>query len=425
MSPLRVALLTQWYPPEPAWQPQWIVEALNDAGADCRVVTGVPNYPDGRVLPGYRAWRRSSEVVATIPITRTPLYPDHGSGVFKRFANYASWALSSALLGRQALKKADVVLVYSSPATAAAAAMLTRRLHGTPYVLLIQDLWPDSVTQSGMLPARWHRLAERFLNVFVDASYRQAAAVVVISPGLRRLLLERGVEDAKLFMVHNWVPQPPRAPPVERSMRELLAIPANAFVLMYAGNHGVAQGLGPVLEAFAGTDERQHLVLVGSGIDKPRLQEQAEARALPNVHFVDPQPSHVVRTWMHEADAQLVSLIQQPLFAVTVPSKLQMALAEGCPVLAVAEGDVADIVERADAGLSACPGNASSIRAAVSAMCAATEQQRARWGANARAYYEGTMAPDVGASRLMEILRAASRQHQFPATKGQERDRHE
>jgi colanic acid biosynthesis glycosyl transferase WcaI len=417
VNTLHVTLLTQWYPPEPAWQPQWIVDGLRKAGADCRVVTGVPNYPAGQVLPGYQAWRRSEEVVAGVSVLRTPLYPNHGKGVLKRFANYASWALSSAVLGRRELRRADVVLVYSSPATAAAAAVLARVLHGTPFVLLVQDLWPDSVTQSGMLPARWQGIADRVLNVFVNATYRRAAAIIVIAPGMRRLLVERGVDDAKISVVHNWVGARATAPtPSEGLMRERLGIPVDAFVLMYAGNHGAAQGLGPVVEAFDRTGTDRHLVLVGDGIDKPRLQ--VAARDLGNVHFVEPQPSSVVRAWMHEADAQLVSLIRQPLFAVTVPSKLQVALAEGSAVLAVAEGDVAEIVERAGAGVSALPGDVASIETAVSTMSTASPERRARWGANARAYYEGTMAPEVGAGQMMQILRTAARRHVARAGNG-------
>ena len=185
---------------------------------------------------------------------------------------------------------------------------------------------------------------------------------------------------------------------------------------MYAGNHGVAQGLGPLLDAFNRAGDDRHLVLVGNGIDKPGLQ--AASRGLRTVHFVEPQPSPVVRAWMHEADAQLVSLVRQPLFAVTVPSKLQVALAEGCPVLAVAEGDVADIVEGAEAGVSAVPGDTSSIEDAISTMSTASPEQLARWGANARACYESTMAPEVGAGRMMQILRAAARRHENPATQG-------
>ena len=271
-------------------------------------------------------------MIADVPVLRTPLYPNHGEGALKRFANYGSWALSSALLGRRDLKAADVVLVYSSPATAAAAAMLTRRLHGTPDVLLVQDLWPDSVTQSGMLPVRWQRTTDRVLGAFVNAAYRNAAAVIVISPGMKRLLVERGVDEAKVSVVHNWVgerdttetaPGPP--------LRDRLGIPPDDFVLMYAGNHGAAQGLDPVVDAFARMDEDRHLVLVGGGIEKARLQ--ATSKDLPNVHFVESQPSAVARAWMQEADARLVSLVRRPLFAVTVPSKLPGVAGGGvsCP----------------------------------------------------------------------------------------------
>ena len=407
MTGPRVVLLSQWYPPEPAYQPEWIVDALRDQGAVCGVVTGIPNYPTGITMKGYRAWRRVEENRRGVPVLRTPLYPDHGRNPIRRLLNYTSWAVSSALFGRRALAAADVVLVYSSPATAALAAWVAHRMHGVPYVLLIQDVWPDTITQSGMLPAVLHRPVEAVLDVFVRSSYRQAAALIVTSPGMQELLVERGVPASRISLVYNWVSIVPSTTPLP-SLRTSLQLPEEALVVMYAGNHGAAQGLGQMLDAMDALPKNLncHLALVGDGIEKRELRRRAAGMA--RVHFLDPQDPATAQAWMREADAMLVSLVDRPLFNVTTPSKLQMAMALGRPVVALARGDVAEAVEEAGAGVTALPGDRSGLAAALTTLSLATEETRTGWGENARRYYEENMSRDVGADRVMSVLRSVT-----------------
>ena len=185
MTKLRVTLVTQWYPPEPAQQPEWIADALAADHCDVNVLTGVPNYPNGVVAPGYRAWQRSREVLNGRVVTRTPLYPSHDSSSLRRILNYASWALTAALWGGRAFASSEVSLVYSSPATAALPAMWQRRRRGVPYVMIVQDLWPDSIFSSGFLRRpSVRRVVEPIVNAFVNRTYRNASGVVVISPGM-------------------------------------------------------------------------------------------------------------------------------------------------------------------------------------------------------------------------------------------------
>ncbi len=418
LTKLRVAVVSQWYPPEPVYQPQWIVRALERRGATCEVLTGAPNYPNGQVHEGYQAWRRSRETIEGVPVHRTPLYPDHGSGAVKRLLNYASWAASSAVVGLGPLARADVVLVYSSPATAALPAMVNRARHGVPYVLLIQDVWPDSILDSGFLPGWLGKLARSSIDVFVRWSYRRAAGVIVTSPGMRDLLVERGVPAAKISLIYNWIERHPSASGRSAGLRTRLGFGADDFVVMYAGNHGGAQALGRVVRAFGeiAASERCHLVLVGDGIEKESLVRQAHHLASERVHFVDPQPRASIEALMVEADAQLVSLADRPLFRVTMPSKVQAALAAGQPVLAHASGDVAQIVLEAEAGLATPAGDHGALVAAIRDMRVAPKEKRHEWGENASAYYEAHMAEPVGARRMMDVLcRVAQSRRPRPA----------
>ena len=133
---LKVGFVCQWFSPEPIQQPGWIVDGLRRCGADVSVLTGIPNYPTGVVADGYRARKGYVEDLSGVTVRRTPLYPSHDTSAARRMLNYASWALSSALMGARHLKDRDVVLVYSSPATAALPAMAASRFLGVPYVLL-------------------------------------------------------------------------------------------------------------------------------------------------------------------------------------------------------------------------------------------------------------------------------------------------
>jgi glycosyltransferase involved in cell wall biosynthesis len=406
-----VLFVCQWYSPEPVSQPGWIVSALRRRGADVEVLTGIPNYPTGKVVDGYRAWRSRADEVDGVRVWRTPLYPSHDSRPLRRFLNYASWAISSAVLGVRRFRSADVALVYSSPATAALPAMLAKLLFAKPYVLLVQDVWPDSIFDSGFLRGRTGRLARRLVGAFASLSYMSAASVVVISPGMVGLLESRGVPAHKLRLIYNWVDE---GGAVDRTARDAvraeLGLTVDDFVVMYAGNHGSAQGLGSLVRAFSQVppQARCHLVMVGDGMEKTTLQEQAGQEAAHRVHFMQPQPRERMLSLMAAADVQLVSLVDSPLFAATTPSKLQSIMAAGHPALVSARGDAADVVRNIRSGVAVRPGDTGELVAAILHLRETTVTERRAMGERGRAYYVSQMSEEVGASRLVTTLREAA-----------------
>jgi colanic acid biosynthesis glycosyl transferase WcaI len=410
VSALKVAFVSQWYPPEPASQPEWIARGLQDQGAEVRVLTGIPNYPDGIVQPGFKAWRPQRGALDGIPVHRAPLYPSHDNGALGRIANYLSWAFFATIFGLREIGGADVTLVYSSPATAAIPAMLGRWLRGTPYVLLIQDLWPDSVRSAGMMNGRLGRALGRPLNRFVTLTYRFAAHIVATSPGMIPTLIERGVPEDKLSLVYNWTPeglsQSDSPPP--RDLRSELGFGDDDFVVMYAGNIGVAQGLECVIEAvpLVKSAVRLQLVFVGDGVARKQLELLSRA-VRGQVHFLDPVSRSSMPNLMSAADAQLVSLAADPVFEVTTPSKLQSAMAAGQAVLAVAGGDVAELVREAGAGCVAAPANPAAVARAISQLAAAGREGRTSMGERGRAIYLERMTEAEGSARLFRALQRA------------------
>lgn len=413
VTPRRLGFICQWFPPEPVNVPLWIPQELTELGWKVSVLSGVPNYPTGMVHSGYSPWRPLRERLHGLDVHRAPLYPNHGRSTVRRIANYLSWAASASVVGIRALRRVDVNLVYSSPATAGIPALIAKAMLGKPYALFIQDLWPDSVFSSGFLASGTvAKLAHRGLTWLTQLCYRFADAVVVISPGLIDILKARGVPAEKLHLVYNWADEELFRPvEPDADLRRGLGIDGDDFVVMYAGNHGEAQGLDTFVRAITSlpADLRCHGVLVGSGTQKEDLQRLAEDH--PRLHFLDPVPSEQMASVLASADLQLVSLIDDPLFEITMPSKIQTCLASACPVLVCAPGDAARVATESGAGFAVKPGDEGALRNTLIEIAAMPRASLARMGRTGRYWYQKTMAASIGANKLSEILSAAGRKH--------------
>lgn len=406
----RLAFVTQWFPPEPTPLPAWIAAAMRARGADVHVVTGVPNYPSGVVAPGYSARTASRDDRDGLRVTRAPLVPSHSRSTAGRAANYLSFAASSAWTGRAVLRSADVALVYGSPVTAALAA----QVWGTPYVVMVQDLWPDSVTATGFLSSPGaERLLEETVGRYSRRVYQGAAHVCAITPGVVDVLVARGVDPARISVVHNWVDETVMRPvPRDPQLRRAWGAADDDLVLLYAGTMGPAQDLRTLVDAMALLRGRRdvHLVLVGEGIEREPLRARAAELGLVRVTLHDPVPASDIPGLIAAADLNVVPLADQPLFRITLPSKVQATLACGGAVLAVAPGDAARIVHDAGAGAVVAPGDPSVVAEAVAAVADGPRELLAGWRSAARAYYLRNLSETINADRLAHVLAIAARQ---------------
>lgn len=409
---LRTAYLTHWFLPVPVSVTVGITRALRQRGHTVEVLTSVPYSPEGKAFPGYRAWRPRTEVIEGMTVRRAPLAPSHDSSARRRMVTYLSWALSAAAVGVGTLRRADVALVYSSPATAALPAMIWRRVTGTPYVLLVQDVWPDSVLATGFLRGRnARRIVQAALSRFCAWSYRSAAHIAVISPGAVALLASRGVPSSKISVVYNWTVEAPEEPVDPREARRELGLPQDAFVFSYAGNHGPAQGLDVVIEAAHRNRDLAdvHLLMVGDGVAADELRALAASLGVKNITFTGLLPRSSMGTVRAASDVQLVCLADDPLFKVTMPSKVQAILLSGTAALVIGDGDAATAIEESGAGWSVPAGDPDALAEAFRTVRhESLDALRAR-GAAGRAYYQRTMSETIGGDRLDAILRAAAR----------------
>jgi lipopolysaccharide/colanic/teichoic acid biosynthesis glycosyltransferase len=403
---VRILFVTQWFDPEPTFKGVLFAREMRRLGHDVTVLTGFPNYPGGKLYPGYKLRLWQHERLDGVDVLRVPLYPDHSKSVLGRIANYASFACTSSLAAI-VLRRPDVVYAYHPPGTAALAPLILKWFKGAPFVLDVQDLWPDTLAATGMLQ---NRTILGLVGRMMRMIYAQAAHIVVLSPGFARLLQDRGTPAEKMTVIPNWSYateaseslNPPARPADRTEERQ-----ERGFELLFAGNMGIAQKLDTVLDAarlLMNDAPDVRITFVGSGVDAERLRTAAESTGITNVRFLPRRPPHAMAQLFAEADGLLVHLKDDPLFAVTIPSKTQAYLQAGKPIIMAARGDAAEMVIAARAGYAVRPEDPQTLADAIRELKARTPDERNAMGTNGARYYADKLALPVGAQRFEHVF---------------------
>lgn len=398
---MKVLIVSQYFAPEIAHIPSQLAASLAAKGHQVRVVTGYPSYPEGRIYPGYRQRWRQRERHGDVDVLRVPLFIDHSNSAFRRILNYTSFAVSSATAGGFAAG-ADVVYVYATQMTPALGPWLRRLVGRAPYVLHVQDLWPDSVTGSSLVQsALGARLINRLLGSWLSSVYRHASAIVGIAPTMVETLQSRGVEPRRTHLVYNWSPSEPDRP----EDRGEASAAGQATTVLYAGNIGDMQDLETAVRAAHETrDAGIRLLLVGNGTAVTSLRALADSLHATNIEFRARVSSEEVLKLYEQADYALVSLKDLPAFRGTIPSKFQMALAAGVPVISTVQGDVRELVEHHEVGFTA---DAESVESLAAALTRAAETPHpGDLRRNAAAMYAGHFSTAAGVAAIESILAA-------------------
>ncbi len=409
---MRILLLTQLFQPEPNHlKGLAFAQELVRQGHEVEVLTGYPNYPGGRIYPGYRMRMFQREKIGGVDILRIPSYLSHDRSGLRRLFAYVSFALSAACWGVFKVRRPDVVHVYQGAATLALPAMVLRLLRGVPYVLDVQDLWPESVTGSGMLR---FPLGESLLHVWCGLTYKLAARIVVLSSGYKRAITGRGTPASKIEVVYNWCDES------QLGVSESIPGATSAFFregcfnVVYAGNMGKLQALDTVIRAAEILKEDVpgvQFILVGDGVELTRLKEAVASLKLTNVRFVPRQAPEQIGAILHQADLLLVHLSDTPLSRVGIPQKTQAYLAAGRPILMAMRGNGAELVVNAHAGMSCEPEQPESIAAAIRVIVNMPSGERRAMAERARRFYETELSFSVGTARMHSVFRAVTETH--------------
>jgi glycosyltransferase involved in cell wall biosynthesis len=347
-------------------------------GHEVTVLTAMPNYPSGKILPGYGGMFRE-ENMAGVRVQRCWIFPSNSVDKLSRLASYGSFVASSGVLGAFTLPKVDYLLTESPPLFLGISGYALARLGRARWIFNVSDLWPESAVRLGVIgPGTALRLAER-LEAWC---YRRAWLVSGQSTGI---LADIGARFPRVRTYHlsNGVDTTMFVPAVTPAGAATRPGDLDGCLVMYAGLHGIAQGLELVLEAAHRVDGETGIrfLLVGDGPEKRGLMSKARDLGLGNVRFMDPIPRQKMPAALQLADIAVIPLkLDLP---GAVPSKLYEAMAVGIPVVLVGEGEPAAIVRENRAGLVVRPGDAGGLDAAVRRL-AGDRSLRAEYGANGR-----------------------------------------
>jgi glycosyltransferase involved in cell wall biosynthesis len=404
MAPdMRVTFLTHYFPPEvgPAQtRLHELAKRLIAAGKDVTVVTGFPNYPAGVVFEGYRGKRFMEDRVDGIRVLRTWVYASRSRGFLGRLLNYLSFPIFSLLAVRK-LGPTDIIYVQSPPLFTGLAALWFSRLKRAPFIFNVSDIWPQSAVELGMLR---NGLAIRMAEMLERHIYRRAARITVATPGILERLAARGVPRDKLFLLTNGVDTAAfRVEAPDRELATRLGLDGHK-VFMYAGLHGLAQGLEVILEAAKLTRNPEILyVLVGDGAEKSALVAKAQAEKLSNVRFLPIQPTAELPALLNLAYATIIPLKRLELFKAALPSKMFDSMAASRPIVAPLWGEAAALVNDADCGLVVEPEDAKAVQQAVEKL-AADPALTKRLGEQGRRYVVEHFDRNDQAARLVKLL---------------------
>ena len=397
---MKILVVCQYFYPE-EFKVNELVEGLVARGNEVTVLTGKPTYPRGPYPKGYKFWGVQKEEYKGANVIRVPELTrgDGGSiGIVKSMLSFLFFGHWYACWHKI---EADAILCFQlSPVTMAAPALIYKRKTGVKLVHWVQDLWPDSVTATTSIKGG---VAFNWLNRFVTKIYRMSDVILVQSKAFEKSICEKGDFKDKLIFAPNWA---------EDSIAQGEQHPAecklpDGFKVMFAGNIGVAQDFPNIIKAAELLKDIKDIkwVIVGDGRAREDAEKEINQLGLTDSFvFVGRHPVNTMPWFFKQADAMLVSLKDEFIFSLTIPSKVQAYMASGKPIVTMLNGDGSRVVEESGCGLTAASEDYKTLAENVKKMYEMSLEEREKMGQKGRAYYDKVFAKTIVIDRVNEIL---------------------
>ncbi|MCX7735012.1 MAG: glycosyltransferase family 4 protein [bacterium] len=359
---------------------------LKERGYKVKVVTGIPNYPVGKIYKGYGFFKKRRENWNGIRIERLLIIP-RGRSKFKLFLNYISFVISGYFWALREKEKHDIILVYAvSPIFQALPALKYAKRYNVPCYLYLQDLWPDSLIVAGGVKNKFIISA---VSKVVNFIHQKSTKIFVTSQSMRETLLQRNVPDEKII----YLPQYAEEFYVPLEKKEINEIDVSKFNITYTGNIGYVQGLDILPKAAKILKEKgiTNVVfnIVGDGRYKRELIELIKSLGVEDLfRFIDIVPATRIPEILAASDIALLSYMPNELLSKYIPAKLQTYMACGKPIIAVADGETKRIIQEAKCGRCVRPGEPNELVDAIVNFLNAKDETIMNLGRNARRYYE-------------------------------------
>ncbi|MDQ1331100.1 MAG: hypothetical protein QG578_1366 [Thermodesulfobacteriota bacterium] len=397
---MNILIVTQYFWPE-NFRINDLATGLHERGHNISVLTGIPNYPEGRFFEGYGFFGNRTENYNGISIVRAPLTPRGNGTGFKLAVNYLSFALSASICGPFLCKgDFDIIFVYEpSPVTVGIPAIVLKKIKSSPVIFWMQDLWPESLTAAGAVKSK---IVLKLFEFLVRMIYMGCDSILAQSRAFIPNILRLAGDSKQVLYYPNSAEEFYQPVNVCAEAPERVAMP-EGFRVTFAGNIGAAQDFETIITAAELIKEQKNIkwVIIGEGRMLPWVKDQVNKRGLNNtVYLMGRYPAEMMPRFFALSDALLVSLKNEPIFSLTIPAKIQSYLACAKPIIAALDGEGAEVVEESGAGL-ACPAeNPDALAKTVLKMYGMPEKDRQLMGMNGRIYFEKNFERNMLLDRL-------------------------
>ncbi len=399
---MRILIISQYFYPE-NFRINDLCSGLQENGHNITVLTGKPNYPNGKFYKGYNFFNKRTETINGIKVYRSSLIP-RGSGTgFRLFINYISFVLFGFFKLFFIQGKFDKIFVYApSPITVGYLGIFASFLYRAKAFLWVHDLWPESVKDAGGIN---NKIILGLIDIMTRSIYYFYDSILVQSPDFKKYLIDQGVNEKKIIYYPYYAESFYDVVIPKNNVKEMFPEGLN---ILFAGNIGVAQSFDTIIEAariLRNKIKVFNFIVLGDGRDKQRVLKKIKEYYLEeNFEFWGSYPPDQMSDFFASADALLVSLKDTKIFSMTIPGKLQSYLACGKPIIASLNGIGAKIIKDASCGLISNSEDAEALANSIYEFNNLTLENRSKLGNNARKYYEKEFERKALLKRLIDIF---------------------
>ena len=403
---MRVLILSQYCWPEVDHKCLPLAKEFKKNGHEVEILTGYPNRPTGKIYPGYKFKLYHKETIDGITVNRVPSYLDHSHSGLKRMTSYITFAISASVIGQFLIKKHDVIFAYHAPGTIAIPAIYLKFIYRSKIFYDINDYWPDTVVELGMLKSKY---LIALLTRYCNFTYKFFDNINVVSNGYKKKLVELGVSDKKISLIYNW------SLPINNFKSNFFdkyaEIFNNYFTVVYAGNVGQAQNLDIILDVaedfkINGIKDIKFFI-IGSGVEKSFLEDAVISRKLEEyIIFTGFIPSDNVGQFLENSNILFLHLKKIPLFDITIPSKLVSYFIYSKPVLCGVGGESAEIVSNSESGFCFEPENVNDLKIKILQFKNLDNASRSKMGISGRKVYDTLFSFEIGTMKIINKIQS-------------------
>ncbi|MDP8262998.1 MAG: glycosyltransferase family 4 protein [Candidatus Ancaeobacter aquaticus] len=403
---MNILILTQYFWPE-SFLINDIAVGLIEKGCKVTVFTGKPNYPQGSFYEGYGFFKKSREFYKGIKIIRVPLIPRGKSGKIRLVINYVFFTLVSTLIAPIICKEQyDAQLVFEpSPIFIGIPAIVLKKIRKIPIFFWVQDLWPESVSATDTVKSS--RIIN-FIGHLVRYIYSNCDKILIQSKAFTESIIKWGGAKDKIEYYPNSV-EDYFTREIKQHESSLDLVSPDGFKIMTAGNIGKAQSFETLIKAaeiVKTKNDKIHWIIIGDGRMKSWVENEVENRGLSDVvHLIGRHPKNTMPYFFSLADVMLVSLKKDPIFALTIPSRVQSYLACGKPIIGSLDGEGARIVNEAQAGITCPTENPEALADIALRFYGMPVDDMKKMGCRGRAFFKKEFEREMLLERLNQMIR--------------------